>query len=89
MLGPQQWLLVNLANEKNLSFSDRYKNKINVVPLKNTSIDWEVALDLSELFHGKIFVLFCWLGLVFVTPVFTIFVQFLSFTKKLASVSPF
>jgi hypothetical protein len=39
MLGPQQWLLVNLANEKNLSFSDRYKNKINVVPLKNTSID--------------------------------------------------
>jgi hypothetical protein len=34
------------------------------------------------LFRGKIFVLFCWLGLVFVTPVFTIFVQFLSFTKK-------
>jgi hypothetical protein len=33
-------------------------------------------------FRGKIFVLFCWLGLVFITPVFTIFVQFLSFTKK-------
>jgi hypothetical protein len=42
----------------------------------------EVALDLSELFRGKIFVLFCCLGLVFVTPVFTFFVRFLSFTKK-------
>jgi hypothetical protein len=34
------------------------------------------------LFRGKIFVLFCCLGLVFVTPVFTFFVRFLSFTKK-------
>jgi hypothetical protein len=25
---------VNLAKEKNLSFSDRYKNKVNIVPLK-------------------------------------------------------
>jgi hypothetical protein len=34
MLGPQQWQLVNLANKKSLSFSDRYKNKVNIVPLK-------------------------------------------------------
>jgi hypothetical protein len=34
MLGPQQWQLVNFANKKNLSFSDRYKNKVNVVPFK-------------------------------------------------------
>jgi hypothetical protein len=50
----------------------------------------EVALDLLELFRGKIFVLFCCLGLVFVTPVFTFFCTiFVIHEKKLTAVSPF
>jgi hypothetical protein len=48
----------------------------------------EVALDLSELFRGKIFVLFCCLCLVFVTPVFTFLYDFCHSRKKLTAVSP-
>jgi hypothetical protein len=73
-------LFVNDKNSTHLNFSHFFC----ALGLKMSGPQqWqEVALDLSELFRGKIFVLFCCLGLVFVTPVFTFFVRFLSFTKK-------
>jgi hypothetical protein len=48
----------------------------------NICIDWEVALDLSELFRGKIFVLFCWLGLVFITLCLLFFFFFFFSTRS-------
>jgi hypothetical protein len=41
------------------------------------------------LFRGKIFVLFCWLGLVFITLCLLFLYDFCHSPKKLAAVSPF
>jgi hypothetical protein len=67
MLGRQQWQLLHVEKDEQVIRLGKHK-------LHNYNKTWranicEVALDLSELFHCKIFVLL--LGLVFNTPVFT------------------
>jgi hypothetical protein len=70
--------VIRYNNNKNLGFQrEKHPGRIFV-----QNISKYCSLKILISFRGKIVVLFCWLGLVFSTPVFTILVQFLSFTKK-------
>jgi hypothetical protein len=83
---------VNLANEKKIVLSDRYRNKVNIVSLKYLYQLRGCVRPLRIVPRKNIcFVLLAWSCFRYSAPVFTIFVQFLSFTKKTgsAAVSPF
>jgi hypothetical protein len=63
MLGLRNWLILHVEKDQQVL----RLGKTITITKRNICIYWEVALDLSELFRGKIFVLFSWLGLVFIT----------------------
>jgi hypothetical protein len=81
--------LVNDKNRTDLNFSHLFcKVGLKISGPQQCQL-LHVEKDQREKHPESIFVqniseklIFCWLGLVFITPVFTIFVLFLSFTKK-------